>query len=148
MGYKALADKEDFVKEHLPIKAKEISAQLSNIFSKDTPEHGKVRFVDCAKHALWLKVELLLSKPGYSLRWIEANEGFDSDSMEAVEHSGPVDPGARVKHCLFPALVEYDVVFPPPNLPAAQLRNKRFFSKQWPANDGERVVGKAAVLIA
>ncbi|KAF2656347.1 hypothetical protein K491DRAFT_778034 [Lophiostoma macrostomum CBS 122681] len=147
MAYKTLTEEGNFEKELLPSKATEISEQLSSHSSKDSPEQGKMRFLDCAKRALRLKVELLLSKPGYHIAWIDANEEFDPGSMEAVEHAGPVNPGARVKHCVFPALLEYDVVFPPPDLPSALIRNKRFFSKRWAVNNDVRVVGKAAVMI-
>jgi hypothetical protein len=168
MGYKSLAEEAQFTNEHLPSKAADICTKLNASLSRfrtdkdvlpspvneQEASYDTTRFTDCAKETLWLKMELLLSKPGYFVLWAQPNDRFDSRYMDAVDDAGPIDTamlgnlsnGIRVKHCVFPALVQYDMA-PPRDIPSALLCNKSFLSQQRQTSGDSIVIGKAVVLI-
>ncbi|KAF2656349.1 hypothetical protein K491DRAFT_778036 [Lophiostoma macrostomum CBS 122681] len=170
MGYKSLAQTEHFTNDTLPTKAKEICKKLDSCMSQfstgnitlhaagesGSDTYSIERFMNCAKEALMLKLELLLSKPGYLIQWIQPNDKFDARFMDAVANTGPIDPAllgadgqireTRVSHCIFPALVQYDMS-PPHDVQSALLCNKSFVVKERQASEDFQMIGRAVVLL-
>jgi len=103
----------------------------------------------CARLLIQLKFELMLAPKQYDLEWTSAGDVFDDGTMECKQ--GDENEGMKVKFCVCPGLVEYDLT------PVAQLAqedfasvlqcNKTFFLGKNATRKNRAVVAKSLVLV-